>query len=69
MVGSSAVRVPEVARDSVGGAGEKAAKKSYNYNVCFGPGASRVISDCHFAVQLNHIIPGSLSYSVAFFLK
>ena len=28
-------------------------------------GAHRVISDCHFAVQLNHFIPGFLSYSVA----
>jgi hypothetical protein len=32
-------------------------------------GARRVISDCHFAVQLNHFIPGFLSYSVAGFLK
>jgi hypothetical protein len=24
----------------------------------------RAVSDCHFAVQLNHFIPGSLSYSV-----
>jgi hypothetical protein len=32
-------------------------------------GAPRVISDCHFAVQLNHFIPGFLSYSVAVFLK
>jgi hypothetical protein len=32
-------------------------------------GASRVISDCHFSVQLNHFIPGLLSYSVAVFLK
>jgi hypothetical protein len=29
----------------------------------------RVISDCHFAVQLNHFIPGFLSYSVAVILK
>jgi hypothetical protein len=29
----------------------------------------RAISDCHFAVQLNHFIPGFLSYSVAVFLK
>ena len=29
----------------------------------------RVISDCHFAAQLNHFMPGSLSYSVAAFLK
>jgi hypothetical protein len=29
----------------------------------------RVISDCHFAVQLNHFIPGFLSYSVPVFLK
>jgi hypothetical protein len=27
----------------------------------------RVISDCHFAVQLNHFIPVLLSYSVAIF--
>jgi hypothetical protein len=27
----------------------------------------RVISDCHFAVQLNHFIPGFLSYSVPVF--
>jgi hypothetical protein len=33
------------------------------------PGTLRVISDCHFAVQLNHFIRGSLSYSVAVFLK
>jgi hypothetical protein len=32
-------------------------------------GAVRVISDCHFAVQLNHFISGFLSYSVAVFLK
>jgi hypothetical protein len=31
--------------------------------------SSRVISDCHFAVQLNqHFIPGLLSYPVAIFL-
>jgi hypothetical protein len=29
----------------------------------------RVISDCHFAVQLGHFIPDFLSYSVAVFLK
>jgi hypothetical protein len=29
----------------------------------------RVIFDCHFAVQLNHFIPGFPSYSVAVFLK
>jgi hypothetical protein len=29
----------------------------------------RVISDCHLSVQLNHFIPGFLSYSVAVFLK
>jgi hypothetical protein len=28
-----------------------------------------VVSDCHFAVQLNQVIPGLLSYSVVFFLK
>ena len=33
------------------------------------PEDDRVISDCHFAVQLNHFIPGFLSYSVAVFLK
>jgi hypothetical protein len=27
----------------------------------------RVISDCHFAVQLNHFIPGVLSYLVPVF--
>jgi hypothetical protein len=27
----------------------------------------RVISDCHFSVQLNHFIPGFLSYSVPVF--
>ena len=27
-------------------------------------GALRVVSDCHFAVQLNRFIPGFLSYSV-----
>jgi hypothetical protein len=32
-------------------------------------GQCRVISDCHFPVQLNHFIPGFLSYSVAVFLK
>jgi carotenoid cleavage dioxygenase len=32
-------------------------------------GEARVISDCHFAVQLNHFIPGFLSYSVAVFLE
>ena len=31
--------------------------------------ANRVISDCHFPVQLNHFIPGFLSYSVAVFSK
>jgi hypothetical protein len=31
--------------------------------------AQAIISDCHFAVQLNHFIPGFLSYSVAVFLK
>jgi hypothetical protein len=30
-------------------------------------GAVRVISDCHFLVQLNRFIPGFLSYSVAVF--
>ena len=30
---------------------------------------ARVISDCHFAVQLSHFIPCFLSYSVAFSLK
>ena len=34
-----------------------------------GEARRRVISDCHFAVQLNHFIPGLLSYSVAVFLK
>jgi len=29
----------------------------------------RVISDCHFAVKLNHFIPDFRSYSVAVFLK
>jgi hypothetical protein len=29
----------------------------------------RVISDCHFAAQLDHLTPDSLSYSVAVFLK
>ena len=28
-----------------------------------------VISACHFAVQLNHFIPGFLSYPVAIFVK
>ena len=28
-------------------------------------GANRAIPDCHFAVQLNHFIPGFRSYSVA----
>ena len=32
-------------------------------------GAPRVISDSHFAVQLNRFIPGLRSYSVAFVLK
>ena len=32
-------------------------------------GAARVISDCHFSVQLNHFILGFLSYSVPVFLK
>jgi hypothetical protein len=32
-------------------------------------GAIRVISDCHFSVQLNHFMPGFLSYSVPVFLK
>jgi hypothetical protein len=32
-------------------------------------GEDRVISDCHFSVQLNHFIPGFLSYSVAAFSK
>jgi hypothetical protein len=31
--------------------------------------AARVISDCHFAVQLRHFIPGFLSYSVTVFLQ
>jgi hypothetical protein len=31
--------------------------------------AARLISDCHFSVQLNHFIPGFLSYSVPVFLK
>ena len=30
---------------------------------------ARVTSDCHFAAQLSHSIPGCLSYSVAVFLK
>jgi hypothetical protein len=32
-------------------------------------GLRRVISDCHFAVQLNHFVPGFLSHSVAVFRK
>jgi N-acyl-D-aspartate/D-glutamate deacylase len=32
-------------------------------------GVPRVISDCHFSVQLDRFIPGFLSYSVAVFLK
>ena len=32
-------------------------------------GSCRVISDCHFSVQLNHFMPGFLSYSVPVFLK
>jgi hypothetical protein len=32
-------------------------------------GGLRGISDCHFLVQLDHFIPGFLSYSVAVFLK
>jgi hypothetical protein len=35
----------------------------------YGDGGSRVISDCHFSVQLNHFMPVFLSYSVAVFLK
>jgi hypothetical protein len=34
-----------------------------------GSGAYRVISDCHFLVQLNRFRPGFLSYSVTVFLK
>ena len=30
---------------------------------------SRLISDCHFAVQLSHFIPNSRTYSVLLFLK
>jgi hypothetical protein len=30
-------------------------------------GGGRVISDCHCSVQLNHVIPGFLSHSVAVF--
>jgi hypothetical protein len=33
------------------------------------PVSARVISDRHFAVQLNHFIPGFLSYSVAVLSK
>jgi len=33
------------------------------------PGESRVVAGCHFAVRLNHLIPGSRSYSVAVILK
>ena len=33
------------------------------------PGESRVVAGCHFAVRLNHLIPGSRSYSVAVVLK
>ena len=32
-----------------------------------GRGAATVISDCHFAVPLNHFMPGFLSHSVAVF--
>jgi hypothetical protein len=32
-------------------------------------GATRVIPDSFFPVQLNHFVPGFLSYSVAAFLK
>ena len=32
-------------------------------------GQPSVISDCHFAVQLNHFIPSFLSYSVPLCLK
>ena len=31
--------------------------------------SNRVTPDCHFAVQLNHFIPGFLSYLVAVFIK
>ena len=34
-----------------------------------GHGVPRVISDFHFAVQLNHFIPGFILYPVAVFLK
>ena len=34
-----------------------------------GDGEDRAISDCHFSVQLNHFIPGFLSYSVPVSLK
>ena len=33
------------------------------------PGESRGVADCHFAVRLNHLIPGSRSYAVAVILK
>ena len=32
-------------------------------------GTPGVIPDCHFSVQLNHFIPGFLSYSVAVFFE
>jgi hypothetical protein len=32
-------------------------------------GVDRDISDCHFAAQLNHFIPGFLSRAVAVLLK
>jgi hypothetical protein len=36
---------------------------------CAAYAAPRVISDCHFAVPLNHFMPGFRSNSVAVFLK
>ena len=33
------------------------------------PCMPRILSDYHFAVQLNHFIPDFLSYSLAVFLK
>jgi hypothetical protein len=43
--------------------------RDWSHGAGDGGGGGRVISDCHFALQLNHFIPVLLSYSVAVLLK
>ena len=81
--GRCATRARQLTRRRAGGAGGGAGRRPgrlHRHALPLPPGRGPplppgrrptpvVISDCHFAVQLNRFIPGSLSYSVASFSK